>query len=169
MPRTTDSDNINAINPSSARARLPQEAETLQELAQSGGCGGGQAWGSDARRSCIYETTAACPPEARASFQLFRQYRTTWPLRQRAWQALFESRAAELAVRLLGPGALLFNEQARSPPPAGSAQGARIHAVPPPCCCRARKPRSRARWLLWCSTPSASVCVAHCSTSSSPA
>ena len=91
-----------------------QDCETLCELAQAQ-CGGRGTWGADARASCIYEplppSAGGCDPGARTSRTAFLAARGARPLRPEAGAILFESRLAALVSELLGPGAVLYNEQ----------------------------------------------------------
>ena len=101
---------------------MPQEADTLYELAeeeqQRGGAaasaaGGGARWGREAAASCIYESIPghACTPELRTCRAAYRVQRSRWPLRPGVWRLIFESRLTALVAALLGSQAVLFNDQ----------------------------------------------------------
>lgn len=90
-----------------------QECEILREVAI--GAGPSSAWGSDARSSCIFETLpghiCAQNPPLRSSFDVYKSSRSTWPLQSSNWNLLFNSHLTSLVSALLGPSAVLFNEQ----------------------------------------------------------
>lgn len=102
-----------------------KEAGTLFELAQEeqalgsgggdsgGGAGAAARWGAHAAASCIYESIPGhrCTPELRSSYEAYRRHRCTWPLRPGVWRLLFASRLSRLVAELLGPAAVLFNDQ----------------------------------------------------------
>jgi len=83
----------------------------LRELALEQGA----VWGTDAHTSCIFETIPGsireANPDLHSSYDIYKAVRTAWPLRQEAWNVLFASRLTDLVEGLLGPGAVLYNEQ----------------------------------------------------------
>jgi hypothetical protein len=93
---------------------LQLESTTLAELAHESAPTGSQ-WGAEARRSCIFETVpgAACSaaPELRRSAATYAARRGAWPLQAAARAVLLHSQLTRLALQLLGPQAVLFNEQ----------------------------------------------------------
>lgn len=104
----------------------PQEADTLYEVAEeerlhgcvsAGGSRGsgtsGLRWGADAQSSCIFESLPAhrCAPQLRSDYAAYRAARSRWPLRPGVWRLLFQSRLTQLVLALLGPEAVLFNDQ----------------------------------------------------------
>lgn len=114
----------NFLNPTQLE-ELRLEADTLWEVAcdvqqstpatTSGRC---RSWGREATTSCIFESLPGrCgSPELCTSYSTYRQARSTWPLRPSVWRILFQSQLTRLVTRLLGPGAVLFNDQASSAP-----------------------------------------------------
>jgi hypothetical protein len=99
---------LRAALPAAALAELRLECDTLRELAKAPGA----AWGADAARSCVFETLP--PPAAaaaRASRAAYAAARGAWPLRPAARDALLSGELARLALALLGPDAVLFNDQ----------------------------------------------------------
>lgn len=99
--------------------QTPQEADTLFELAQEeqaragSGASAAARWGAHAAASCIYESIPghSCTPELRSSYDAYRRHRCSWPLRPGVWRLLFHSRLSQLVAALLGPAAVLFNDQ----------------------------------------------------------
>ena len=89
-----------------------QECETLRELAIENN---NSPWGSDAQHSCIFETVpgSLCEsnPELRSSYDIYKYIRSKWPLQSAIWNLLFTSRLTNLVTALLGPAAVLFNDQ----------------------------------------------------------
>ena len=96
---------------------LFQECETLRELAAGPDASG---WGPDAETSCIFETVpgsrCSAEPHLRSSYASYKSVRTSWPLRQAAWDVLFASQLTRLVTAVLGPAAHLFNDQYISKP-----------------------------------------------------
>ena len=98
---------------------IPQEADTLYEVAeeerQRGSTAGGPRWGADAHSSCIFESIPShrCTPQLRSDYAAYRAARCSWPLRPAVWRLLFQSRLTQLVLALLGPAAVLFNDQVR--------------------------------------------------------
>jgi hypothetical protein len=101
---------------------LRLEADTLYEVACeaqqscSDVCSSGHhgSWGRDATASCIFESIPGhcCTPELRTRYSAYQQERSTWPLRAGVWRILFQSQLTQLVTALLGPDAVLFNDQA---------------------------------------------------------
>ena len=110
-----------------------QEAETLYELAEEErqrGTGAfasaaGVRWGADAAGSCIYEAVPGhrCTPALRTSHAAYCRLRSTWPLRAGVARLLFASRLTCLVTAILGPGAVLFNDQFILKPPERGPEG----------------------------------------------
>jgi hypothetical protein len=109
---------LRAAVPAAALAELRLECDTLRELAKVPGA----AWGADAARSCVFETlpppTAAAARASRAAYAAARASRAAyaaargaWPLRPAARDALLSGELARLALELLGPDTVLFNDQ----------------------------------------------------------
>ena len=88
-----------------------QECETLREMALHPS----SAWGDAASASCIFETLPGhiCSqnPTLRNSYEAYKTSRSTWPLQSSIWDLLFTSQLTDLVSALLGPRAVLFNEQ----------------------------------------------------------
>lgn len=96
---------------------IPQEADTLYEVAeeerQRGSTAGGPRWGADAHSSCIFESIPShcCTPHLRSDYAAYCAARCSWPLRPAVWRLLFQSRLTQLVLAVLGPAAVLFNDQ----------------------------------------------------------
>ena len=73
----------------------------------------GARWGADAQSSCIYESIPGhrCTPQLRSEFAAYHAERSSWPLSPAVWRLLFQSRLTQLVLALLGPAAVLFNDQ----------------------------------------------------------
>lgn len=73
----------------------------------------GARWGADAQSSCIYESIPGhrCTPQLRSEFAAYHAERSSWPLSPAVWRLLFQSRLTQLVLTLLGPAAVLFNDQ----------------------------------------------------------
>ena len=72
-------------------------------------------WGADARNSCIYESIPPAilntHPTLRASHDAYKHQRTSFPLSPQVYDILFASHLTTLITALLGPTAVLFNDQ----------------------------------------------------------
>jgi hypothetical protein len=90
-----------------------QECETLREIVLN--AVPDEPWAAAAKTSCVLETSPpahlSANPQMRTSYDLFKDRRSTWPLRQAIWDILFASHLTELIYTLLGPDSCLFNEQ----------------------------------------------------------
>jgi len=93
---------------------LFQECETLREVAATARPSSPH-WGASNVASCIYETLpgnlCTSNPSLRRSYSIYRSTRSTWPLQSAVWSILFNSQLTDLVTALLGPKAVLFNDQ----------------------------------------------------------
>lgn len=70
---------------------------------------------TDHHASCIFEpfptNELLSKPSLRTSYEDYKIARTSWPLSPSCWKLLFESEFTDFILSLLGPSAVLFNEQ----------------------------------------------------------
>lgn len=89
------------------------ECETLREVAAH--AKPSSLWGATAVASCIYETIpgglCTSNPSLRSSYSTYKSKRSSWPLQSAVWSVLFTSQLTDLVTALLGPTAVLFNDQ----------------------------------------------------------
>lgn len=89
-----------------------QECDTLHELALAGGRG---PWGGEALASCVFETlpgqVCTADPDLRHCYSRYYAARGAWPLRAAARDVLLASHLTQLVMGILGPGAVLYNDQ----------------------------------------------------------
>ncbi len=89
----------------------------LYELAQEGRQGGagaeGGRWGAESKASCIYEGVPGhlCIPPVSSCYEIYKAHRTRPPLGAGVWSIMFLSELKELVLAVLGPEAVLFNDQ----------------------------------------------------------
>lgn len=100
-------------------SNLLLEIETIRELALS--AGRPTPWRTSLH-SCVFETIPlpVCDDETsqiRCSSDLYKHHRTQWPLKKQAYNLLFSSQLTDLVCALLGPNAVLMNDQYIVKPP----------------------------------------------------
>lgn len=99
--------------------QLRLEADTLYELAeaqaQAGSPSAAAGWGREHIARCVHEVIPGhqLTPELRTCYSAHRSHRSSWPLRGEVWHILFCSQLTRLVLALLGPEAVLFNDQVR--------------------------------------------------------
>ncbi|KAI3436654.1 hypothetical protein D9Q98_006070 [Chlorella vulgaris] len=103
--------------------QLRLEADTLYELAeaqaQAGSPSAAAGWGREHIARCVHEVIPGhqLTPELRTCYSAHRSHRSSWPLRGEVWHILFCSQLTRLVLALLGPEAVLFNDQHILKPP----------------------------------------------------